>query len=190
MFRCATALASLAAAIALSSAVQAATMVSGVIYEGGVKPATHAPDPDRVLGDFNATPGNPELKVMGDVSIWGGVAHSRNSRYTDAWAMDFGTETYGGTFSWQNTQKNPFDGIFYVNGKEYELDDAGSFRLGQLTGYVQFEVDPRKGLYSPSPREQATWDLQLTQMPLPAGAWLILTGLAGLGFVKHRKTKS
>lgn len=190
MSRFSTAFFGLAAALSLSAAAQAATVVSGVIYEGGVAPAADAPDPDRILGDFNATPGNPELIVVGDVSIWGGVAHSRNSRYTDAWAMDFGDATYSGTFSWQNIEKNPFDGIFYVNGTEYELDNDGTIWLSDLTGYVQFEVDPREGIYGPKPRERATWDLQLTEVPLPAGAWLMLTGLVGLGALKRRSAKS
>lgn len=180
-------LACLAASVSFSTAVQAATEVIGVIYEGGVGPSALAPEADRVLGDFNATPGNPELIVIGDVSIWGGVAHSRNSRYTDAWAMDFGADSYSGTFNWQNVEQNPFDGELIVNGVVTKLGDSGTVSLTGLSGYVTFEVDPRKGIYGPSPREAATWDLHLVAMPLPAGAWLMLSGIAGLGLMRRRK---
>jgi hypothetical protein len=52
---------------------------------------------------------------------------------------------------------------------------------------VSFVVDPRAGIYAPSPDEVATWDLQLTAVPLPAGGWLLLSGLAGLCALRRRK---
>ncbi|WP_425091329.1 VPLPA-CTERM sorting domain-containing protein [Tropicimonas sp. S265A] len=184
------ALATLGVAVALATPTTASTVVFGVVHEGGIAPAASAPSPDITLGDFNATAGDPLLTVVGDVSIWGGVAHSKKSKYTDAWAMDFGTDVYNGTFNWQNTRKNPFDGILKVGAATFDLGDSGSIKLSGLTGVIQFEVDPRAGIYKPSPREVATWDLQLSQVPLPAGGWLMLSGLAGLGALRRLKPRN
>lgn len=182
-------IAGLALCFATAGPLSAATLVSGVVYEGGVAPASHAPAPDLRLGDFDATPGNPLLVVAGDVSLWGGVAHRRASRYTDAWAMDFGTGAFEATFNWQNTRSNPFDGLLRVGDARYALGNGGTLHLGTLSGLVQFEVDPRVGIFGPDPDEVATWDLQVTAVPLPAGGWLMLTGLAGLGLMRRRKMR-
>ncbi len=179
----------IAVSLTLCTAAQAATVVSGVIYEGGVGPAKHAPKADKRLGDFDAKPENDFLIVVDDISIWGGVAHSRKSRYTDAWTMDFGTKTYKGVFNWQNVEKNRFDGALIIDGETTMLEGSGSVSLTGLTGVVVFEVDPRVGKYGPKPREAATWDLQLVTAPLPAGAWLMLAGLAGLGWMRRAKAR-
>jgi len=163
---------------------QAATVVSGVIYEGGVALAPGTPRPDRVLGDFDATIGDPLLLVAGDVEIYGGVAHRTTTLYRDAWTMDFGNTVFDGSFNWQNVRRNPFDGELRVGGVTHVLGDHGSIALSGLTGVVTFVVDPIAGIYGPSPDEVARWDLQLSAVPLPAGAWLLLAGLGGLGALR------
>ena len=177
------------AALALGTGTAiAATVenVSGVVYEGGVAPASGAPPADITLGDFNSDIGDPTLIIVGDTAIYGGVAHRTRTRYFDSWSMDFGTRSYAAEFSWQKTSAN-FDGRLVVNGLQYDLGGAGAISLGNLNGLVTFNLDPLFGRFGPNPDEVATWDLQVSEVPLPAGMVLMLTGIAGFAGVRWMK---
>lgn len=173
-------------AIFISAPVSAATLnnISGVVYEGGVAPAKTAPPADIKIGDFNSNVSDPTLQIVGDTSIYGGVAHRTSTKYFDNWTMDFGTNTYAGVFNWQNTSAN-FDGRLIVGGVEYLLGSSGSISIGTVSGLVTFVLDPIYGNFGPNPDEVATWDLQMTSVPLPAGIWLLLSGIAGFGAIRR-----
>lgn len=180
-----------ASAVALPASAATFDNVKGVVIEGGVAPAPSAPPPGLEIGDFNSAPGNPLLNVIGDTQIYGGVAHRFPGEYTDAWAMDFGTNVYELVFNWVKTSTD-FDGQIVVNGVSTELSDSGSINLGRYTGLVTFDVDPIYGLFSPTrsnlrSHEVATWDLQVAAVPLPAGLVLMLSGLAGFGVMRRRQ---
>ncbi|MDW3221769.1 MAG: VPLPA-CTERM sorting domain-containing protein [Paracoccaceae bacterium] len=181
----------IAAAIASPSSAATFNNVKGVVIEGGVAPAASAPPPGLKIGDFNSAPGNPLLNVVGDTQIYGGVAHRFPGEYTDAWAMDFGTNVYDIVFNWVKKSRD-FDGQILVNGVSTELSESGSLSLGRYTGLVTFDVDPIYGLFSPTrsngrSHEVATWDLQVSTVPLPAGVVLMLSVLAGFGIMRRRK---
>jgi hypothetical protein len=200
-------------ALVLAAPGTAATInnASGNYIEGGVSPAAGAPvvTNDRKLGDFGPRLDDPLFKVVGDIAIWGGVAHRTTSRYYDNWSMDFGVAFYEGRFNWAKTSKG-FDGRLII-GTETDvqailngdpgaldggttaqvvalsaLDGEGSVALSGLTGKLTFVIDPIFGDLPNAPDEVATWDIQLSQVPLPAGAVLMLSGLAGLGLLRRR----
>ena len=177
------------AALALTAgAASAATVenVSGVVHEGGVAPAAGSPAADIKLGDFNSSIDDPILEIVGDTSFYGGVAHLTKTKYFDSWSMDFGAQSYAATFKWQKTSAD-FDGRLVVGGVQYDLGGAGSISLGTLSGLVTFNLDPLFGDFGPNPDEVATWDLQVNEVPLPAGMVLMLTGIAGIAGVRKLK---
>ena len=100
--------------------------------------------------------------------------------------MDFGAQSYAATFKWQKTSAD-FDGRLVVGGVQYDLGGAGSISLGTLSGLVTFNLDPLFGDFGPNPDEVATWDLQVNEVPLPAGMVLMLTGIAGIAGVRKLK---
>ena len=180
--------------LSFASSAFAATVVSGDVCEGGVKPANSSPCPtSQNLGDFNSDPNNPTLVLSGDTHIWGGVAHREKGKYKDNWAVDFGTSTFAGVFNWQAVTTN-FDGELTVGGTTYSFSTAdlgtptgGSIDLGPLSGQMIFILDATAGNFSHDPDEVATWDMQLSQVPLPAGLPLMLAGMGGLALLRRRK---
>lgn len=180
------------------SGVQASTVanVSGNVCEGGVTPVVGNPCPFALdLGDFNTDVSDPTLEIVGDTRLWGGVAHRNTDRgrYQDNFTLDLGTATYAATFNWQAVTPN-FDAEIIVGGVVYSLTTpptSGSIELGNLTGDdITVIINPIAGSFSDRPGEVATWDLQLSQVPLPAGAVLLITALGGLGVARGRKRKA
>ena len=169
----------MAAVFALGSAVttaSAATLVSGNVCEGGVPPVAGVCPADHNLGDFGTNFSKVKLDLIGDTTIWGGVAHRDNSssralRFVDNWTMNLGSKVFKATFNWQVKYKNTnpnFDGQIVVGdtlsgntivgGDNYEFttgpeDNAvrtsGSIDLGNLTGDgLLFSVDPIFGQFA------------------------------------------
>jgi hypothetical protein len=180
------------------AAAQAATIpnVSGNVCEGGVKPADASGCPTALnLGDFNSNVVDPTLEIVGDTRIWGGVAHrnTNQNKYEDNFTLDLGTASYVATFNWQAVSAN-FDGEIVVGGTSYSFTtppSTGSIDLGVLTGNgITFIINPIAGVFPDSPDEVGTWDLQLSQFPLPAGAVLLLTALGGMGVARGAKRKA
>ena len=103
--------------------------------------------------------------------------------------MDFGSETYAGVFNWERVS-DVFEGTLTVGSTVYTIDDVagGTIDLGDLTGLVSFSLDPVAGTHTGG--ERATWDLKVSvsAVPLPAGAFLMLSGLAGFAAMR-RKSK-
>ena len=207
----------LAAIVAIGSASttsNAATVVSGNVCEGGAPIASGSPcnpgSGDFDLGDFNTAIGNPTLELVGDTHIFGGVVHAKDSetKYFDNWTIDFGTDVYSAVFNYEIT-KAPFDARIVVggtmtgnktvnvgSGTQYTfsgaLGDTDTIELGNLTGSVAFIIDPIFSLSDPAitTSEVMTWDMKLTQVPLPAGGVLLLTALGALGVARRRQSRA
>jgi len=189
--------------------------VYGTVCEGGVDPAAISNCPASAgtlaLGDFNTNLQDPTLKIVGDTRIWGGVAHRNSSqnKFFDNFSLDLGTQAYIATFNWQ--VKNPgfrpnFDGRIVIGGtlvggnvvggdtETFTTDVpngpdviSGSINLGTLSGDgITVIIDPIFGAFADNPDEVGTWDFELTQVPLPASALLLLAGLGGLGALRRR----
>ncbi|MEO0388614.1 MAG: VPLPA-CTERM sorting domain-containing protein [Pseudomonadota bacterium] len=172
--------------LGLLAAPALAIPVSGIVHEGGVPLDSSVPAADIVLGDFNQDASDPTLEVVGDVSIYGAVAHRTTTLFNDSWTMDFGTESYDATFNWYGTT-DEFDGQILVDGVSTELDYDGTLDLGTLTGVVTFAIDPIFGMFDPV--ERAQWNIHFTQtaaIPLPAGGVLLLTGLMAFAVARRR----
>ncbi|AEI96528.1 VPLPA-CTERM sorting domain-containing protein [Roseobacter litoralis] len=188
-----TATFALGAMLTGASAATIVSNVSGNVCEGGVAPAVGAPCPSAFnLGDFNSTVDDPTLEVVGDTRIWGGVAHRTNTTFFDSWTMDFGSTFYSGTFNYQATSAN-FDAVLTVGGAPFTFTTPpanGSIDIGTLTGVVTFVLNPIAGSFGPNPDEVATWDLELSQVPLPASALLLIAGIGGLGAMRGFGRKS
>lgn len=162
--------------------------VSGVYDESG-RAVSNAPSDAVQWRDFDETAGNPQLNIVGDTHIFGFVAHRSDGdepRFTDQWAMNFGTDQYRAVFRWTNLS-SVFDGQFVVNGAQHLLGASGEIELGLLTDTVQFNLDPIFGSFGVTPNERANWEIQVQAVPLPAGGLLMLSGLAGLAMVRRRK---
>lgn len=179
-----------AAAMTLGAPVMASTIYSGTINESqGNNP--DGAGAEFTLSDFNTSVGDPTLTIGGDTTIFGYVAHQANStsNWLDGWSMDFGSETYAGVFNWDRVS-DVFEGTLTVGSTVYTIDDVagGTIDLGDLTGLVSFSLDPVAGTHTGG--ERATWDLSVSvsAVPLPAGAFLMLSGLAGFAAMR-RKSK-
>ena len=72
------------------------------------------------------------------------------------------------------------------------LGDTDTIELGNLTGSVAFIIDPIFSLSDPAitTSEVMTWDMKLTQVPLPAGGVLLLTALGALGVARRRQSRA
>ena len=187
-----TKLVALCCAIFMSGAASAAVIsnVSGIVceYDGQGACPSGSIQPD----DFDGAASDPTLQLVGDTTILGFVAHRSVSNFIDAWTIDFGSAIYSGAFSWR-AKTADVDGVLIVGGVEvYSFSTAGgssvgSTAIGPLTGVVTFVVDPIAGKFGPNPDEEMWWKLELTQVPLPAGGWLILTGLGGLALARRTR---
>lgn len=186
--------------LALGAGPSAAVPVSGLVCEGGVTPAGTSGCPGGiVLGDFNSDVTNPTLEVEGDTHLFGGIAHRSTTQFLDSWTMDFGTDVYNGVFSWQTvfpaddaTASGLFDGTLTVGGADFfvttdNTENGDSFAIGSLTGSVTFVFDAVSGDFDFNPDEVATWDLEVTRVPLPAGGLLLLTALGGVAALRRKR---
>ena len=145
-----------------------------------------------MLADFNTDVANPGLTIGGDVAIYGYVAHKAgsDSKWTDGWTMDFGSDLYQVDFSWTRLS-DVFNGVLSVGSTDYALADVANsaLDLGQVTGSVTFHLDPVAGGYDGA--ERGSWILEATEIvpaPLPAGGVALMTGLAAFAAMR-RKTK-
>jgi hypothetical protein len=191
----------LATAFALAaSGATAATFnnVSGNVCEGGVRPAPGVCNPgggDLTIGDFDSNITDPTLNIVGDTHIFGGVAHRDTglARFQDNFTLNLGAKTYAATFNWQAVSAN-FDGEIVVGGTAYSFTtppSSGSITIGNLTGdNIAFIIDPIAGIFPDTPDEVGTWDLELSQVPLPASALLLIAGVGGLGALRRFGRKS
>ncbi|WP_222869619.1 hypothetical protein ROLI_011000 [Roseobacter fucihabitans] len=178
----------------------AATTIGNVagVYDESAKARSNGPITATQLRDFDETGGDPLLEIVGNTHIFGFVAHRANfsgSRFTDKWAMDFGTDTYNVVFRWDAFANYnvpvEFDGRFGMNNVYTDLGTNGVLKLGNLTGLVSFDLDPIHGNFRSTKDERAVWDIKaekVSAIPLPAGAVLLMTGLAGLAFARRRRT--
>lgn len=182
--RATAAIALLAAALAGPATAATISNVQGVVREGNSH-AAGTPAADIQVNDFNGALGDPLLELIGDTTIYGYVLHQGATTFTDAWAIDFGTGYYDTVFNWNKNSTN-FDGELTVNGVIYTLGASGSIALGNLTGVVSFLLDPIAGSFAPN--ESTFYSLEMSEVPLPAGAVLLLSGLAGLAVARRRKT--
>ena len=188
----------IAASMLAAGSASAATFsnVSGLVCEGGVSPANTSGCPGGVvIGDFDSVIDDPTLEIVGDTHIFGGIAHRTGSQFSDNWTMDFGASSYEGTFNWQAVSEL-FDGTLTVGGVAYEITTGplgaivdGTFSVGTLSGIVEFVFDSTTGALPFDPDQVATWDLEVAQVPLPAGAVLLLTAMGALGVSRRRTQK-
>ena len=79
------------------------------------------------------------------------------------------------------------DSVFMTTDNDPNTMDTGSFTLNGLTGVVGFELDAVAGIFGVNPDEVATWDFELTKVPLPAGGVLLLSAIGGLGMIRARR---
>ena len=193
-----TAVVALSFSIASFASAATHNNVSGTVCEGGVAPAgASGCNTGLALGDFNSDVANPTLNIVGDTRVWGGIAHRTTTQYQDNWTMNFGSDVYAATFNWQTVFANAsglFDADLTVGGVLYQFSTAdagsalgGSFSLGNLTGAVTFVFDSVAGNFGVNPDEVATWDLEVSQVPLPAAGFLLIAGLGGLGALRRKK---
>lgn len=162
-----------------------ASSAATVIYEGGGPGIqADAPTADQRLGDFGRNPARRVIEIAGDTSLYGGILHRNARQYQDAWTFDFGTGSYSVVFNYFRTTRT-YNGLLTVAGTDdYRLENEGTIDLGRLTGEVTFLIDATA--YG-TPRERAHWNVQIAAVPLPAGAVLLLSGIAGFAAMRGRK---
>jgi len=172
---------------------------STILYSGTVDESegfnTPAGGADTTLADFSNNPSDPTFGVNGDTTVFGYVSNGggTSAAETDGWSIDFGSDIYSGTFSWSRV--GAFDGELVVGRRAFQLPDflsSGTIDLGDLTGLVTFSFNPVAGTLSGG--EAATWELGLTApvsaVPLPAGSFLLLTGVAGVAALRRKKASA
>lgn len=178
-----------AALFACCTTIASATTVSGTVEEGGPANDYNGLEANFSFGDFSDSVANPVLTVGGDLVLWGSVYNQNGTRFKDGWTMDFGSSVWNVSLDFQ-VLDGPVDILVQVQGLDpfaivAPEGAAGSTPSAKFTGVVTFLIDPTFG--SENPEETITYQLNVAQVPLPAGLILLLTGLGGFVLTRSRK---
>jgi hypothetical protein len=131
--------------------------------------------------DLNGTTGNPGDLVSPGLSLTGGQTYtaqfvlSGNQRITqtDKVTVDFGTDVA----SFSVTKNDPFT----VDSLTFTPTTTGTYNLS----FLDTSMNPS----FPSDNIGAILDnVKVQVVPLPAAAWLLLSGLAGMGLMARRRS--
>ena len=167
----------------ISAAVFSILMESGasaatVICEGG------GPGPDNgdtactgILGDFSNSTADPVFILDSDTEFRGGIA----ATYADGWTLNLGATTYTVTISAVTVGSQPFTGDFTIGGQTVSVDGSGTTvsLVGLFTGIQEVLLDATAG--------RASWQVNLTAVPLPASGLMLLATLGAAGYASRRK---